>query len=670
MKLLPIPPGALLSGFALAAAITLSACGGGGNTAASPPAPVVAMSDVDGLVVDGIITGAVVCLDTGNGAGGAPNGLCDAGEPQAVTGANGRYSFRAPSADVGRFAVVAVAGGAARDADRPGQTLNFIISAPPGRPSVISPLSTLVHTYARSMAGSGTITTATIADADAAVGSQLGISGTLLADFTTDSSSNGRRAANIGRVVALTQETQVLAAAPITSTATNTATGFVSRADLELLINRRLLDVLDAIAASVADGTLTSAEISAIAMNIVTTNGFTSATVAAGVNANNQQAAAAPAPEASTPVASARLAWFNFTSLQNFFLRAFMQTAAEATPDSNNRTRFHEVREGVGVASNQSVTRNNTVFFINGVWMTCPIGTVGENSPRNAQGMSTTFNYCGFASTSLRSARDISGANMASIIREFRAWPYSSRFAPTGSRNFEAWGPDPSNPLISATFPAGSQILYQVTTDTATPSFYDGTSTTAQIRIASDNIHMANQAGCDERGTQSTVIPSTPTMSLDALFTRYIGRFCDFSANATTATGPRNENWSFGTIGIGDVPSTEVFTSYAQVRRIQFAFNAQPNGVNYYSCQRRASDGAVRNCNLIGTGSYSLATRGDARVLSLNNVPGIAGQLTYERQLVERNGLVYSASKDKLMVDNNIGLNLIAAEALLARLGL
>lgn len=624
------------------------------------------MATLAGLVIDGPISRAVVCLDTGNGTtGGAPNGLCDTGEPNALTDANGRYSFQALASDVSRFAVVAVAGTGASDSDRPGEAINFILTAPPGRSTVVSPLTTLVQAYIGNTGMSA-------ADAESAVKTQLGISGSLFADYTTDTSTDGKRAGEVARIVALTKETQTA------TVQSQIDSGAISRADFERLLAAKLKEQLDAIAAAASpDGTLTLAQAKAAAMSVAADSGITSGNAAGAVAANNAMTTAAiePVESASAPVGGSRLTWFNFSSPAQYFGRGFTQTAAENTPDSSGMVRFREFRVGAGLASNQSLTRNGYRFFNGTAWQDCPIGSVGTQTVRNTMGIATGVTSCGFGFVTQRSTRAIANANanMSDTVREFRNWPYINQFAPTGTVNYTAWGPDPASTLIAgATFPVGSAIFYQTSTTTTTPNSYDVLNTSFQVRVASENVHLANTAGCAEFNAGGT--PATPAntqaTTLEQVIARYRGNFCAFTPDLAT-TGPRNENWSRAALSVGDVPDpSQTGTFYSRNRRILFAFTGTGNGVNYFSCQRRASDGAARNCDLIGSGTYAITTQGDGRVLALSGVPAIAGSLSYNRILVERGGLAFFGTKDKPFAETNIGLNQVAGDALFTSLGL
>lgn len=128
---------------AVALALTvLHGCGGGSDT---PPGTTI---QVDGRVIDGPLQGAVVCVDIDQ------DKQCGAGEPQALSGPDGRFAFAASlpaSAAMPRIVLAIIDAATVKDADDGGKTL-----AEAGKPSVVfqawlsdeasvivSPLSTL-----------------------------------------------------------------------------------------------------------------------------------------------------------------------------------------------------------------------------------------------------------------------------------------------------------------------------------------------------------------------------------------------------------------------------------------------------------------------------------------------------------------------------------------------
>ena len=127
----------------------LTACGGGGGSASSP-------TTFSGVVVDGYIEGATVCLDLN------ANQACDPGEPSATSKVGGAYSLDVSGVDADKLKSVhllTVVPDSAKDADDGGKTLKeagkktFNLLAPVAafvnsdgslKSAVISPLTTLV----------------------------------------------------------------------------------------------------------------------------------------------------------------------------------------------------------------------------------------------------------------------------------------------------------------------------------------------------------------------------------------------------------------------------------------------------------------------------------------------------------------------------------------------
>ena len=113
----------------------LTACGEGGDTANSGSA-----GGISGRVADGYLKGATVCLDKNL------NGQCESDEPQATTGEGGKYTLTGISqADLNKYPIVADVPATAIDEDT-GQQVGkpYILSAPPGKPEFVSPVTTLI----------------------------------------------------------------------------------------------------------------------------------------------------------------------------------------------------------------------------------------------------------------------------------------------------------------------------------------------------------------------------------------------------------------------------------------------------------------------------------------------------------------------------------------------
>ena len=123
----------LLAAAALCAAMV--SCGGGDGTPASTA------ETLRGRVIDGYISGAIVCLDTSG------NGRCDDGEARAVSDANGAYELTAASDSTAPL-IADIRAGQARDSDEPAATVDasYRMASPSKAYSTdITPFTTLVH---------------------------------------------------------------------------------------------------------------------------------------------------------------------------------------------------------------------------------------------------------------------------------------------------------------------------------------------------------------------------------------------------------------------------------------------------------------------------------------------------------------------------------------------
>lgn len=128
----------------------MSACGGGGggDTASNDGTPNPTTKTLNGVVADGYLKGAKVCLDSNN------NGRCDTHEPSATSGDNGAYEMNGVSVgDELKYPLLVEVPASAVDKDN-GQAVGraFFMQAPAGQYAFVSPLTTLVQ--ARIAAGS------------------------------------------------------------------------------------------------------------------------------------------------------------------------------------------------------------------------------------------------------------------------------------------------------------------------------------------------------------------------------------------------------------------------------------------------------------------------------------------------------------------------------------
>jgi hypothetical protein len=671
----PLP---LISTLCGAALLALAGCGGGGGDSTSAPAATT--TSVSTRVIDDAIGNALVCLDK-NG-----NGLCDVGEVQGRTDATGNVTLSVPNADVGKYPIIALVGTDAVDAKNGKVTVAYTMTAPADQVGVVSPLTTLVQ---QTVASTG----ASTADAAKAVQATTGVSTSLFQDYTqaTAPTDGTLSAATVARMVVVTTQQQSAAIATALGTATiDGAT--ITQADLDKAVQKALLQLLPALVSALSDPAVLAASpasresaLLAAAQSVIASSGLTTAGVATAVAVNNQPVAPVVA---TTPAPSFQLLALSFTNPLYNSMRSFASTLAQATPDSSNNTRYFERRRLVsnGVpavwGSGSDVTRGADINWNGSAWASCPLNFENTSSVRDALG-NTTYSYCDKRETGTthRATFDIGGRTMAEVYAQIRAGTYTNLTLQ-----------DPTV-LGSATFPTGSQLFYLtnnalVDAITYTPN---GTNSTPGSSSTSNNYSAAVAAGglatsqaagvaCNSTETNTG---GTIASTLEGWIAAKAGTPCIYAQGSMTYNGTTfssdasNEWWgnstgSLGKIGTASLTPTTGSTGYYTTNTLlRFAFTGPgTNPVTYYACKERYLNGSARNCTVISTGSYTIATLGDARVLTMNNLPAQTAGLTYTRAYVERGGVVYVGFQSKPVVTNSARLNSVAAKALLAQLGM
>jgi hypothetical protein len=636
--------GAALSSVAV---LGLAACGGGSGSA-SNPSPNATTASVPVTVVDGAIKNATVCLDK-NG-----NGACDSGEPAGKTDASGKVTLQVDNADLGKYPVIAVVGTDAVDADTGAVPVPFTLKAPADKTTVVSPLTTLVHAYVATNGGSSDAAAGVIKD-------QLGLANSPFDDFTKDSSSAGKQAGTVARLVVVTTQAQRTA----TAGAKDTGGQALTAAQIDAAINTRLLQILPTVILAVLDSPVLSnasatladreAAISAAAQQVVTESGLTKDNVGLVVAANSQTSA--PDSTVDNPVATASLRWFEYTDTSNYYRRVFQATAAQNTPDSAGKIHFTESRERKVNGSLSPWTRAQ-IYWTGSEWFNCPTDFVNEQTPYNASGESESL-YCNSQkSKAKRSDRDIAGLKLIDIVKEIRSYPLTD-----SQGKFSNWGPDPTLPGIQSAlgnkvFPAGSKLRYQTSTDLANPEYYDRTNSGRATIPKNDD-------------------PRNPD-----------------SSTWRTATMAQFTAWNTGDL-TGAVSVTDVNGNNARVllnrdylksngapayKRYMVGFDTATLKARFYECEGDMAARAetppanrtlyinnVSTCAPILNTTYTITTRGDGKVLRFAAEPAQLGN-TSNKLFVERGGIVYNGGQDKLQVNSQQRLNQPAMDALLAAL--
>jgi hypothetical protein len=704
----------LVLGIASASALGLYGCGGGSGTAAGGGGgggDVVATVDVPITVVDGPIQNAKVCLDKND------NGVCDPGEPTGSTDSEGKVTLKIDATDAGKYPVIAVVGTDAIDADTGAVPTPFTMKAPADQPAVITPLTTLVQNV---VASTGSTSTA----AAEVVKSQTGINVNLFEDFSKGSTDDHKAAANVARMVVVTTQQQ--------SEAVKSAEGSkdvsgatITKEDLDKAIQKKVMEMLPALVTKLAESQTQIAELEkaladakalidatakkaaveaaqkakddalkAKMTEVVVTenNGLTAGGVATVVAVNKQQESTTPVA-AETPSAGFNLRALTFTDVSNYFVRFFSGTALQNTPDSKGNVRYVDNRyrtvDGLVAAWNTggNPARQADLHWNGTAWVACLLNFESVSSIRDAKGNSD-YNYCDNRETGKSSLAsfDVSGKKMADVMADVFKAGYTNLGATT----------DTQTKLIAAlgndTFPSKSGLGYQNGTALTTAiAYYPGSDNwvVQYSKAVSDGGISKDQPPNQQcRSPEFSGLPAgetggpTYSTTLEGMVTSMTGTPCindegSFNYGGVTyKSGTRNEAWgatsvSLGTIGTAPVNSGVAPGFYTTNTRLRAAFKGSAtNAVTYYACKERFNNGSTRNCDVIGTGTYSIKTVGDARTLSFAGLPAMASALDYTRVFVERGGKVYYGYQNRPMATNTARLNTVASTALLAKLGL
>jgi len=666
-----------------AAMLVLAACGGGGSSDTSGDGTAIPTTiDVNTTVIDGAIQNALVCFDK-NG-----NGQCDSDEVQGRTDASGKVMLAVPSADVGKYPILAVVGTDAIDADHGPVTTAYTLSAPADQTSVVSPLTTLVQ---QTVANTGSTTT----EAATSVQDAIGLSVSVFQDYTTASAPTDGTvsAAMVARMLVVTQQQQAGTVAGAVGTSTIDGST-ITQADIDKAIQKKLLELLPSLIAALSDPAVlaatTAAEkeaaLQAAASTLLASSGLTAGAMPTVVAINNQTAAAAP--ETTVPGPAFQVQTLNYTDAATYFVRTFTGSETQNTPDSGNNVRFVDRRQRSTAGhvakwgSGGDPWRASDVHWSGSAWVNCPINFENVSSVRDAQGNST-YNYCDGLETgrSNRATFDITGKTMSEVYDAIRAAGYTNLTIANAA-----------SVLGGATFPTGSKVFYQ----TGTPlneaiAYYPGgpgspAGTSNVVSQYSAAVSAGGTAAAQPAGTAcnspETATPGTTSGTLEAMIASKTGTPCIYAQSSFTYGGATytsdvpNEWWGNSTLSLGKLGSAPIGNGtapgfYTANIPLRIAFTGSgTNPVTYYACKEVFTSGSTRNCTVIGTGTYTIATLGDARVMTLSNPPLQTAPLTYNRVFVERGGFIYYGYQSKPVVTNTARLNIFGANALLTQLGI
>lgn len=640
-----------LAGVTSVTVLMLSACGGGGGSA-----PDTSTTAVTTTVIDGALQNALVCIDANS------NGECDAGEVQGKTDAAGKVTLAVPNGDVGKYPLVAIVGTDAVDADNGPVTEAYTLSTPAGKSGVVTPLTTLVH---QTMLSTGS----TVDEAEKSVQGASSINVSLFQDFTTDAAkaeaaaAGGSNPADVARMIVVTTQSQ--SATLNSSEGADAIDGSkISKADINKAIRKKMLELLPAMATALNDpanaGLIGKAKENAV-VGALGGSLMTAAALKTEVAVNNQ--ANAPAM-AYVPGAGFTLAQLDFTDANNWFVRTNSSSLAQSTPDANGMVRYvpRRSRSENGVIANwnshSSPRQQSDVFWSGTEWTSWQLNCEGMSTIADTSGKSSYADCKNvYVGKSSRASFDISGRTMASVLGDVKAAGYSSlNVANAGV-------------LGAATFPSGSMVRYQTSTDTNLAVAYSR---------GSDGIVQLSSSASGTPGVCNSPSTSTIATTLESMVSSKVGKPCTYPADqiGTLSSGGPRAYWGGTSLGIGSIGNAAVVpvpTSYFTGNtRFRLAFTGSgSNEVTYYSCKERQVDSSTLNCEPTGVkGTYAISTLGDARIMTFTNPPAARSSLTYDQVFVERGGKVYYGYQSKPQTTKGARLNGTAANALFSQLGL
>lgn len=665
---------------AAVAAAALAGCGGGG-TDPGPTPPDGTAVQITGKAVDGPLQGAQACYDLND------NGACDGTEPTAApTDAGGNFALTVLAADGGLHRTLVQVPATAVDADT-GAAVGtaFTLQAPAtgirgAHSVVVSPLSALVQSH---MDATG----ASLDDAIALVQAQAGLQISPLEDFTAASSAAQVQAAHTARLLQATLLGQQAALAGVVGQTDLSGTP-VSDTDVAHFVTRRVLPALPAVAASVADpaiaaasGSALTAAIASAAQVLVTRYTASPAQALASIGIDRL-----PATDSGGAVASqAALAALSYTNAETWRYRILYNSAADSVAGASGHTRYYDLRQQsqpsnystAGIVTTWGYGTNATdagTLHWNGTdWAACTLGERSSITARDAQGR-VGYDYCDGAETGLSTRRtvDLSGLGVAAVVQEkIRSFPGGS-----GGVSYSAWGPADLASFGSATFPAGSQLQYITNTTTAAAILYD---VQASDRVMVYDTAIA--AGGDARSTSGLACAANPlpaqtaAATLEAMIASSPGKPCIFNqaVSGSDHSLDPNEWWSNSTLSLGSIAGGTAVPAgtgawYTTELRLRVGFDGG-NATSYYQCYTRAGSGSSRNCAHIGTGTYTIETLGDARVMSFQGLPALVDTVGFTRHFIERSGQVWYGSRSAVGVrTDSVRLNEAAARAVFSAL--
>jgi hypothetical protein len=363
--------------------------------------------------------------------------------------------------------------------------------------------------------------------------------------------------------------------------------------------------------------------------------------------------------------ASATMVSLTYNGPAFWFRRVLSTSAAQSVPDRDGWIRAWDrrVRSTNGQLANWSFgsdpSRQSDVHWNGAAWVQCALDHEITSTPVDADGRSQ-YDYCdGYErGTGERSFYGVEGETMLSVYQAMRN---------AGATNIFI---DNADALLgAAVFPAGSQLVAQTNTSTQTALAYVKGLNNA-VRDPNPALAQGDPSTCASIGANTPLATYTTfSTSLESMVQSHPGIPCVFVP--TPATGPRNEWWTQATVPLGfiqpaSLPPPGAYYTTGTMLRASFPGG---NAIAFHACQHRV-DGSTRNCNVVGNGTFTIETLGDARVMRLGALPAPISALPYVPSFVERGGKVWASYQNKTVATSTTRLNLVALNALATQLGL
>jgi trimeric autotransporter adhesin len=647
---------------AMAGALTLTLYGCGGSPGASET---VALSTT---VIDGAIRNALVCLDKNN------NGECEADEPNGRTDANGNLTLQIAKADAGKYPLVTVVGTDAVDADHGPVTEPFTMKSTPGKPGVISPLTTMV---AQVMEGGSSE-----AEAEKSVQEMTGLTVSLFEDFTKKPApAVGAKPGDVARMIVVATQEQGKKLANVIVGAQDASGNAITGADLKKAVLKKIMGLLPQIAQATQDnaGNTDQKAKEAAVLNAVKSSFMTVEGVKLAVAVDKAPKVADAASAAVT--AGASLMELQFTDANNWNRRVLSGSVAQNTLDANGMRRFVDRRDRATSGNRaawsfgSNLTDQPITFWDGSAWTGFALHFESLSTPVDAAGQSkSSYGPKYSTSTATRSTIDVSGKTMASVVQQILEAGYTNLNITNAA-----------SVLGTATFPAESKVSY-FETRSETQAFAHNNNYGSRVfqfpDYAGGDTRPGGTPGSCNVGGVSFTSATVQITTLEQLVATYTGTPClrpedsIVNGNGTFSSGSPRENWGSTTLGIGTVgtaplvgqaSATAYYTTNTLVR---LAFTG-PNEASFYLCKQRIDNGSTRNCVATGEkATTSITTLGDgSRVMTFSAMPAAASNFS-KRIFVERGGKVYFGFQSRLSVNNTARFNLAAGNALFTQLGI